>query len=84
MVFYINPVNHAPGVQIGHAPGVISSHRLIMGLTSKVFFSETMRPTAYIFSMSQCLVVLYVNPANQAPGVQTGHTPGVICLYSAV
>ena len=25
-----NPANHAPGIQIGHAPGVIYSHRLIM------------------------------------------------------
>ena len=25
-------------------------------------------------------MVPYINPANQAPGVQTGHTPGVICL----
>ena len=35
-----------------------------------------MRPTAYIFSMQQCVVVPYLNPANQAPGVQTGHILG--------
>ena len=35
-------------------------------------FSETMRPTLYIFSMKQ-LVVPYINPANQATGVQTSH-----------
>ena len=37
-----------------------------------------MRPTTYIFSIEQCLVVPYINPANEAPGVQTGHAPGVI------
>ena len=31
-----------------------------------------------------CLVVPYINPAKQAPGVQTGHTPGVICVYRAI
>ena len=35
-----------------------------------------MRPTAYIFSMLQCLVVPYKYPANQAPRAQTGHAPG--------
>ena len=25
VVSYVKPANHAPGVQIGHAPGVISS-----------------------------------------------------------
>ena len=30
VVSYINPNNHAPGVQTGRIPGVISSHRLIM------------------------------------------------------
>ena len=45
-------INHAPGVQIGHALGVIYSHRLIMGKeTREIFFSETFRPTAYVFSM---------------------------------
>ena len=29
-----------------------------------------------------CLVIPYINLANQAPGVQTGHTPGIyIELY---
>ena len=35
-----------------------------------------MTPTAYIFCMLQCLVVPYINPANQAPRAQTGHAPG--------
>ena len=39
-----------------------------------------MRPRAYIFSMWQCLVVPYINPANQARRVQTGHTP-VVHMY---
>ena len=43
-----NPANQAPGVQTGHAPGVICSHGLIM---EKNFFSETMSPTAYILIM---------------------------------
>ena len=29
-------------------------------------------------------MVPYINPANQADGVQTGHEPGVICLYRAL
>ena len=74
MIPYINPASQAQGVQTGHAPGFISSHRLIMGTNLKIF-SETMRPTAYIFSMYQCLVVPYLTSANQAPGLQTGHTP---------
>ena len=37
-----------------------------------------MRPTAHIFSMLQCVVVPYINPANDAPGVQIGHALGVI------
>ena len=28
MVTYINPAKHAPGVRIGHARGLINSHRL--------------------------------------------------------
>ena len=68
MVSYINPANQAPGVQTGQAPGIISSHRLIMGKIKKILFSETMRPTAYILSMQQCLVVPNINPANPAPG----------------
>ena len=52
-----------------------------MGKALKIFFSETMRPRAYIFSIKQCVVVPYINVANQAPGVQIGHAPGAICLY---
>ena len=32
-----------------------------------------MRPTAYIFSMKQWLVVSYKNPAKRDPGLQIGH-----------
>ena len=35
VVFYICPANHAPGIQIGHALGVICSHRLIFKKTWK-------------------------------------------------
>ena len=56
-----------------------SSHRLKMGKSLKMFFSETMKPTAYkhVFDLKQCLVVPYINHANQAPEVQTGPTPGI-------
>ena len=53
------------------------SHRLTMGKTKKIFFSETTRPTALIFSMWQWLMVLYINCASHAPGVKFGHAPGV-------
>ena len=36
-----------------------------------------MRPLQLIFSMLQCLVAPFINSANQAPGVQTGHTKGI-------
>ena len=50
----------------------------IMGRKSlKIFFTEAKRPTAYIFSMLQWLVVSYINPANQVPGVKTCHTLGM-------
>ena len=51
MVLYINCASHAPGVKFGHALGVDSLHRLTMGKTKKIFFSETTRPTALIFGM---------------------------------
>ena len=47
VVPYINPANHAPAVEIGHDPGVISSHRLKRKKKNNVNFSVTMRPTAY-------------------------------------
>ena len=34
-----------------------------------------MRPRAYIFSMWHCLVIPYINPVIQAPGVQTDRIP---------
>ena len=51
MVLYINCASHAPGVKFGHAPGVDSLHRLTIGKTKKIFFSETTRPTALIYGM---------------------------------
>ena len=53
------------------------SHRLTMGKTKKIFFSETTRPTALIFGMWQWLMVLYINCASHAPGIKFGHAPGV-------
>ena len=57
------------------------SHRLTMGKTKKIFFSETTRPTALIFGMLQWLMVLYINCAIHAPGVKFGHAPGVDSLH---
>ena len=57
------------------------SHRLTMGKTKKIFFSETTRPTALIFGMYQWLMVLYINCAIHAPGVKFGHAPGVASLH---
>ena len=51
MVLYINCASHAAGVKFGHAPGVDSFHRLTIGKTKKIFFSETTRPTALKFGM---------------------------------
>ena len=33
-----------------------------------------MMPTAYIFTIKQCIVVPSLNPASHAPGVLIGHT----------
>ena len=57
MIPYINLANQAPGFQTGPVLGIKSFHRLIMVKTLKIFFSETMRPTAYILGMEQGLVV---------------------------
>ena len=57
------------------------SHRLTMGKTKKIFFSETTGPTALIFGMWQWLMVLYINCASHAPGVKFGHAPGVDSLH---
>ena len=81
MVLYINCAIHAPGVKFGHAPGVDSLHRLTIGKTKKIFFSETTRPTALIFCRWEWLMVLYINCANHAPGVKFGHAPGVDSLH---
>ena len=77
MVIYIDPANQAPVVQTGPSIGIKIFHRLIMGKIKKIFFFETMRPTAYIFSMFPHSVVPYINPANQAPGIQTGPSQGI-------
>ena len=45
------PANQAPGVQIGHAQGVICLY--IAKELSKIFFSEIMRPWANSLSLKQ-------------------------------
>ena len=47
-------------------------------MEKKSFKPLKFRPTAYIFDIKQCIVVLYIHPANHAPGVQTGHTLGAL------
>ena len=42
---------------------------------------EVQAHTTYIFDIKQCQVVPYINPANHAPGVQTGHTLGAIIFH---
>ena len=48
----------------------------------KIFFFETTRPRAFIFCVQQCIVVLFINPANRGPGVHTG--PALGALSSAI
>ena len=62
MVLFINPANRAPGVHTGPAPGAS------WGKYKKIF-SETTGPRAFIFCLSQNMVVLFINPASRAPGV---------------
>ena len=40
-----------------------------------------MRPKAFILSVKQCFLVLYINPANHAPGVKNGSTLEVISSH---
>ena len=62
----------------GGEGGVIGLHRLIIGKhVKKIFFSETMRPRAFIFCVKQCLVSPFIIPANRDPGVQIGHARGL-------
>ena len=41
----------------------------------KIFFSEATRPTAYIFSMLQFIVVPYIRHAHHTTGVRIGNVP---------
>ena len=47
----------------------------------KIFFSDTTRPTALIFSMWQWLMDLHMNCAIHAPGVKFGHAQGGDSLH---
>ena len=60
---------------------VIICHRVKIGQRVQIFFSETTRPNACIFSMQQCLVVPYINPANCPMGPKWLHPGGVISSY---
>ena len=42
-----------------------------------------MKPTTYLFSVYQSLVVTYKNYAYQAPGIQTGHKPEINSSHRA-
>ena len=56
---------------------VIIYHRLITEIYEKIF-SAIAWHKACIFDIQHCHVELYINPANLAPGVKYGPTPGVI------
>ena len=43
-----------------------------------------MSPTAYIFIKYLCLVVPYINPVNQVPGVQTGPAQGIKSFHRLI
>ena len=43
----------------------------------KIFFSETIWPRAFICCVDQCIILSFINAANGAPGVHTGHAPGM-------
>ena len=72
--------NHAPGVQIGPAPGIPCFTQTYKGKSLKIIFSETMRPRAKIFGVQHCVVVLYQVCSNHAPRVKIGPAPGVACF----
>ena len=42
----------------------------------KILFSETTRPRAFIFVYNNIVTLLFINPANRASGVHTGHAQG--------
>ena len=85
MVPYINPANYTQGVQLGHALGFISSHRLTIGKTKKIFFSENMRLRAFIFCVYQCLAIPFINPANRNPwGLKWPRPGGVIICHRLI
>ena len=42
----------------------------------KIIFSETIWPRAFICCVDQCIILFFINAANGAPGVHTGHAPG--------
>ena len=77
MVLFIKPANIAPGVYTGHDTGASLSAECISlnGKYIKIFFTETTRSIASIFSMQHCYVELNINPANHAPGVKNGSSP---------
>ena len=62
MATYINPTNDAPGVQIGHAPGLISSHKLIVEKNFMVLRGTT---TAYLSSSSSSTFSKTINTSKR-------------------
>ena len=61
----MNPANQAPGVKTGHTPGI--------NIATCIMEKNLLKPD--IFSMWQCLVLPFINLANQTPLVQTGKAP---------
>ena len=64
-------------VAICHVAICHDNRYVLMVKNSKLFFSETTRPTALMFGMWQWLMVLYIICVNRAPGAKFGHASGV-------
>ena len=47
------------------------------GKNIKKIFSETIWPRAFICCVDQCIILSFINAAKGAPGVHTGHAPGM-------
>ena len=73
VVPYIYLANQASRVETDPPPEIKSFQILIMEKPFKINrFLKTMRPTADIYTMMQCLVVPYINPVNHVIRVQSG------------
>ena len=79
----IYSANHTPEIKNCHAPIVFSSRRFKIGNTYRKL-SKAMRLSAHISGMLNTLVFPFVNPVNQAPGTQIGHSVLVIGSHRSI